>query len=152
PRVPGSEAPEITLPREMTPEQREREVARLYPELPSLPVEPTVQPGPGGRPYTLAELQRIAAANSPTLRQAAADVEAAKGNVIQAMTYPNPTTGYIQDTSAVNNTGGVQAGFVNQPIITGGKQKLGSAAAQKSLDNAILALKRARSDLATAVR
>ena len=33
-----------------------------------------------------------------------------------------------------------------------GKQKLGVAAAQKDLDNAVLALKRARSDLSTAVR
>ena len=43
-------------------------------------------------------------------------------------------------------------GFVNQSIIMGGKQKLGSAATQKDLDNALLALKRARSDLSTAVR
>ena len=50
-----------------------------------------MQPGPEGKPYTLADLQRLAAANSPTLRQAASDVEAAKGNLIQAKTYPNPT-------------------------------------------------------------
>jgi cobalt-zinc-cadmium efflux system outer membrane protein len=43
-------------------------------------------------------------------------------------------------------------GLISQPIITGGKQKLGSASSQKDLDNAVLALKRARSDLATAVR
>ena len=56
------------------------------------------------------------------------------------------------DPSNNNNTAGVQGGSIDQPIITGGKMKLGVAAAQKSLDNAILALKRARSDLATAVR
>ena len=68
-----------------------REIDRIFPELPPLPVEPKVQPGPEGKPYTLADLQRLAAANSPTLRQAASDVEAAKGNLIQAKTYPNPT-------------------------------------------------------------
>jgi cobalt-zinc-cadmium efflux system outer membrane protein len=150
PRLPGAEAPRIVLPRD--PAAREREIERLFPELPPLPVEPRPQPGPGGRPYTLADLQRLATANSPALRQAASDVKAAQGNLIQAKTYPNPITGYIQDTSATNNTGGIQAGFVDQPIITGGKMKLGVAAAQKALDNAVLALKRARMDLATSVR
>ena len=150
PRLPGSEAPEIHISKDRA--VADREIQRLHPELPPLPVEPKVQPGPGGKPYTLADFQRLAAANSPTLRQAASDVEAAKGNLIQAKTYPNPTIGYMQDSSATNNTGGIEAGFIDQPIITGGKQKLGSAAAQKDLDNAILALKRARSDLSTAVR
>jgi cobalt-zinc-cadmium efflux system outer membrane protein len=150
PRLPGSEAPEISISKDSA--VADQQIRRLYPELPPLPVEPKVQPGPGGKPYTLADFQRLAAANSPALRQAASDVEAAKGNLIQAKTYPNPTIGYMQDSSATNNTGGIQAGFIDQPIITGGKQKLSSAMAQKDLDNAILALKRARSDLSTAVR
>jgi cobalt-zinc-cadmium efflux system outer membrane protein len=150
PRLPGSEAPEIAISSDRT--VADRQIQRLYPDLPLLPDEPKVQPGPGGKPYTLADFQHLAAANSPALRQAASDVEAAKGNVIQAKTYPNPTIGYMQDSSATNNTGGIQAGFIDQPIITGGKQRLGSAAAQKDLDNALLALKRARSDLSTAVR
>jgi cobalt-zinc-cadmium efflux system outer membrane protein len=150
PRLPGSEAPRIVLPREAA--AVEREIELLFSELPPLPVEPKPLPGPGGKPYTLADFQRLAAANSPALRQAASDVQAAQGNLVQAKTYPNPITGYIQDTSATNNTGGIQAGFVDQPIITGGKMKLGVAAAQKNLDNAVLALKRARMDLATAVR
>jgi cobalt-zinc-cadmium efflux system outer membrane protein len=148
PQVPGSEAPLMTLERGAP----QREIDRIYPELPPLPVEPTPRKGPGGKPYTLSELQRLAAANSPTLRQAASDVEAAKGNLIQAATYPNPTLSYLVDPSNNNSTAGVQGGAIEQIIITGGKQKLGVAAAQKDLDNAILALKRARSDLATAVR
>jgi cobalt-zinc-cadmium efflux system outer membrane protein len=150
PRLPGSEAPRIVLPAD--PLAREREIESLFTELPLLPVEPKPLPGLGGKPYTLADLQRLAAANSPTLRQAASDVQAAQGLLVQAKTYPNPVTGYIQDTSATNNTGGIQAGFVDQPIITGGKMKLGVGAAQKNVDNSILALKRARMDLATAVR
>jgi len=150
PRVPGSEAPRIVLPTERA--AVEREIQRIYPELPPAPVEPQVQPGPQGKAYTLADLQRLAAANSPALRQAASDVEAAKGNLIQAKTYPNPVAGYLVDPSNNNSTAGVQGGFIDQPIITGGKQKLGVAAAQRDLDNAILALKRARSDLSTAVR
>jgi cobalt-zinc-cadmium efflux system outer membrane protein len=152
PRLPGSEAPRIALPRSMTPAQREREINRIYPELPPLPVEPKVQPGPGGKPYTLADLQHLAAANSPTLRQAASDVEAARGNLIQAKTYTNPTAAYMNISSNNTNTAMSTGGAVDQPISMGGKQKLGVAAAQKALDNANLALKRARSDLATAVR
>jgi cobalt-zinc-cadmium efflux system outer membrane protein len=117
-----------------------------------MPVEPKVSSGPGGKPYTLSDLQRLAAANSPTLRQAASDVEAAKGNLIQAQTYPNPVFSYLVDPANNNSTESVQGGAIDQMIITGGKMKLGAAAAQKSLDNAILALKRARSDLSTAVR
>jgi cobalt-zinc-cadmium efflux system outer membrane protein len=151
PRLPGAEAPRVELPPRGT-EAAAREIERLYPELPPLPVEPQVLPGPGGKPYTLADFQRIAAANSPTLRQAASDVEAARGALIQAKSYPNPVVQYLQDPSNNNSTAGVQGGAIDQPIITGGKLKLGVAAAQKNLDNAILALKRARSDLATSVR
>jgi outer membrane protein, heavy metal efflux system len=150
PRVPGAEAPRIVLPRDRV--AVEREIERIYPELPPVPVEPKVEPGPEGRPYTLADFQRMAAANSPALRQAASDVEAAKGLLIQAGTYPNPTFQYLVDPSNNNSTAGVQGGAIDQPIITGGKLKLGVAAAQKNLDNAILALKRARSDLSTSVR
>ncbi len=148
--LPGSEAPEIKISND--PAAAAAAVERIYPELPPLPVEPPVQPGPGGKPYTLSELQSLAAANSPTLRQAVSDVEAAKGNLIQARTYSNPTFSYLVDPSNNNSTAGVQGAAIEQVIRTGGKQRLGVAAAQKDLDNAILALKRARSDLSTAVR
>jgi cobalt-zinc-cadmium efflux system outer membrane protein len=150
PRLPGAEAPRMVLPTDR--DAFEREIERIYPDLPPLPVEPKVEPGPEGRPYTLADLQRMAAANSPVLRQAASDVEAAKGALIQAKTYPNPTFQYLVDPSNNNSTAGVQGGAIDQPIITGGKMKLGVAGAQIGLDNSILALKRARNDLATSVR
>jgi cobalt-zinc-cadmium efflux system outer membrane protein len=148
--MPGSEAPRIEIPEE--PAAAERELDRLYPDLPPLPAEPKVLPGPDGKPYTLADFQRLAAAHSPTLRQAASDVEAAKGNLIQARTYPNPIATYLVDPSNNNSTAGVQGGALEQIIITGGKMKLSVAGAQKQLDNAILALKRARNDLSTNVR
>jgi cobalt-zinc-cadmium efflux system outer membrane protein len=150
PQVPGSEAPLIVLPKDRA--EMDRAIHRVYPELPPLPDEPVAQPGPEGKPYTLADLQRLAAENSPTLRQAASDVEAAKGNLIQAMTYPNPTLAYLIDPTNNNATAGVQGAYLDQVIKTGGKMKLGVAAAQMSYLNAQLALKRARSDLSTAVR
>jgi cobalt-zinc-cadmium efflux system outer membrane protein len=100
----------------------------------------------------LADLQRIAAENSPALRQAAAAVEAAKGALIQARVYPNPTIALQQTPNNSNTAAAFDGVTFDQVIKTGGKLKLAAAAAQKDLDNAELALKRARSDLATAVR
>jgi cobalt-zinc-cadmium efflux system outer membrane protein len=146
PGVPGSEAPRI--PEKMTPEQKRQ----LYPELPPLPAEPTPLPGPDGRAYTLADLQKLAAENSPTLRQAASDVQAAEGALVQAKTWTNPTLAYSASPTNNNSNAGAQGFTLDQPIHTFGKQKLQVAAAQKALDNAVLALRRARSDLATNVR
>ena len=150
PQLPGSEAPRVVLSKDK--DALERDIERIYPELPPLPVEPHVQPGPEGRAYTLGDLQRLAAANSPTLRQAVSDVAAAEGNLVQAKTYANPTMSYLFDPANNNSTSNTQGMALDQVIRTAGKQKLGVAAAQKDLDNAELALRRARSDLATAVR
>jgi cobalt-zinc-cadmium efflux system outer membrane protein len=149
--IPGSETPPIDF-KNMTDEQRREAVKRLYPPLPELTQEPTPLPGPDGKPYALSDLQRLAAENSPTLHQAAADVQTAMGNVIQARTYPNPTAGYQADTVNDAATAGFQGFFWDQPIKTAGKLKLQTAAAEMDLRNAELALRRARSDLATSVR
>jgi cobalt-zinc-cadmium efflux system outer membrane protein len=149
--IPGSETPVIPKP-PADEAGRLRAIRELYPPLPELPAEPLPLPGPNGQPYTLATLQQLAAANSPTLRQAAADVETARGNYIQAITYPNPTVGLEVDPSNDGSTAGVWGLFIDQPIKTFGKLRLAGAAAQMDLENAELALKRARSDLSTQVR
>jgi cobalt-zinc-cadmium efflux system outer membrane protein len=156
--VPGSETPLIEWPitdpkgREALAKRQEAVAKQLYPPLPELPEDPKPQPGPNGRPYTLADLQQIAAANSPELRQAASDVEAARGAYKQARTYPNPTGGYEAEPSSNGSTPGLQGFFFDQVIRTGGKLKFSAAAAWIDLQNAELALRRARSDLATRVR
>ena len=149
--VPGSEAPLVRLPLPGDPALPEA-TSRLFPKLPPLSEEPVPLPGPNGRPYTLAELHRIAAANSPALRQAASDVEAAKGLLKQAVTYPNPTIGFESGPNNNNTATGTQGFFIDQVIKTGGKLTLAGAQAQMNVYNAELALKRARSDLTTAVR
>lgn len=148
--VPGAETPLVKLPRE--PLEREQAVARLFPQLPPLPEEPMPLPGPNGRPYALADLQRLAAANSPVLRQAAADVEAARGQLQQASLYPNPTIGYEAGPNANNTATGTQGFYIDQVVKTAGKLKLQSAAALMNYRNAELALRRARFDLATTIR
>lgn len=148
--IPGAETPAVILSGDRATQQAE--VKKLYPELPPLPIEPQALPGPDGHPYSLASFQQIAAQHSPNLKQAVSDVEAARGNLIQAKAYPNPTVGFEADPSNDGSTPGVQGFFVDQQIKTGGKLKLQAAAAQKDLENAELALRKARNDLATQVR
>jgi cobalt-zinc-cadmium efflux system outer membrane protein len=166
--LPGSEAPLVDFykrdkegrilrdkegrPVPMEAEERRQAIQKLYPPLAPLPVAPAPQPGPNGRPYTLTDLQQMAAVNSPTLRQAASDVDAARGALVQAKTWTNPTVTYSQSPTNNNSNAGAGGFGVDQIIHTGGKWKMGVATAQKALDNAELALRRARSDLATAVR
>ncbi|MGO8750808.1 MAG: TolC family protein [Thermoguttaceae bacterium] len=150
PEIPGSEARRLELPKD--PAAKQRAIERLFPELPPLPAEPIPVSGPNGKPYTLADLQQIAAANSPQLRQAASDVEAARGNMIQANAYPNPTVSYQFTPSNNGSTPGADGYGIDQVIKTGGKLRLQTAAAEMALHNAELALRRARSDLATQVR
>lgn len=149
--VPASETPLINL-KDLTDEEKRAYIKKLYPELPPLPEVPAAQPGPGGKPYTLAQLQELAATYSPTLKQAASDVEAARGNLIQARAYPNPTVGYEADPTSLGLSTNFQGFFIDQPIKMGGKLKLQESAARMDLFNAELALRRARSDLSTQVR
>jgi cobalt-zinc-cadmium efflux system outer membrane protein len=150
PEIPGSEARPLQLPKDT--EARQRTIQQLYPELPPLVVEPQPLPGPDGRPYTLADLQQVAATHSPELRQAASDVQAARGNTIQAAAYPNPTVGWNVQPSNDGSTAGLQGPFFDQTIKFAGKVKLAASAAEIDLRNAEQALRRARSDLATRVR
>jgi cobalt-zinc-cadmium efflux system outer membrane protein len=150
PEIPGSETRRIELP--VDEDAKKRTIRRIYPKLPPLPEEPKPLPGPNGMPYTLADLQQLAAAHSPQLRQAASDVEAARGALIQARAYPNPTVSYLSQPSSDGSTSGVQGVSVDQVVVINGKLKLAASAAEMDLRNAELALRRARSDLATAVR
>lgn len=148
-RLPGSETPPVTLPNDVSTEQF---IAGVYPPLPPLPVEPHMVPGPDGKALTLTDLQRIAAANSPALRQAVADVQQAIGLWQQARTYVNPTGSYFVDPTNNNATAGVQGLGIEQTIVTGGKIKLSAAVAYKNVENAQLELRRVRNEVATQVR
>jgi cobalt-zinc-cadmium efflux system outer membrane protein len=77
---------------------------------------------------TLAELEQIALANNPTLRQAQAEIRIAAGRKQQAGLYPNPMIGYTGEEIRGGAFGGGQHGFfVEQEIVLGGK--LGAARA-----------------------
>src|SRR5262249_53613912 len=63
--------------------------------------------------------------NNPTLKQADAEIRAAKGRQQQSGLYPNPTVGYTGDEIRGGSVGGGKQGFfVQQTIVTGGKLSL----------------------------
>ena len=80
------------------------------------------QENPQSPLLTLDQAQSLAAVSNPTLRQAEAEIRAAKARRQQAGLYPNPTVGYSGDEirgGSIN--GGKQGFFVEQTIVTGGK-------------------------------
>jgi outer membrane protein, heavy metal efflux system len=71
---------------------------------------------------TLEKVQNIARQMNPTLRQADAEIRAAKARQQQAGLYPNPTVGYTGDEIRGGSVGGGKEGFfVQQSIVTAGK-------------------------------
>jgi outer membrane protein, heavy metal efflux system len=77
-------------------------------------------------PLTLAELERMAIERHPTLAQAAADIDTARGRARQAGTLPNPVVGYTAEEVSGGPIirGGEHGFFVEQTIPLGGKLKL----------------------------
>jgi cobalt-zinc-cadmium efflux system outer membrane protein len=159
--LPGGKIPDIVLPRlprsddpkrKEKEEERRKALERLFPPLPPVGEEPPECPGPEGLPLTLSDLQRLALANSPLIRQAAARVKEMEGAAIQAGLPPNPILAYEGDTMGTTGGPGYQGGFLEQKIIVANKLQLQRAAATMDLKNAELALVRAQTDLATRVR
>jgi outer membrane protein, heavy metal efflux system len=71
---------------------------------------------------TLEQFENIARQMNPTLRQAEAEIRAAKARQQQAGLYPNPTIGYTGDEIRGGSVGGGKEGFfVQQTIVTAGK-------------------------------
>jgi outer membrane protein, heavy metal efflux system len=117
--------------------------------------EPIPQPpGEPGQPLgmTLAELEKMAVQCNPTLIQAAARVQSARGQAIQAGLYPNPVVGY--QGSEIGNEGraGQQGGFVGQEIVTAGKLHLNQAVAGQAIRQAECAWATQRFRVLTDVR
>lgn len=123
---------------------------------------PTAATPPASSPaLSLAEFLAMATANSPVLKQAAAEAEVAHGRVIQAGLHPNPTVGYQADQVQPGLRGapgelvsgaGQQGAFVSQLIKTAGKLTLAQQVAGYDFINALVAVRRAQTDVTAAVR
>jgi cobalt-zinc-cadmium efflux system outer membrane protein len=93
--------------------------------LPACPTSMTAPPPPA---LSLADLEQMALQGNPTLAQAAAAIDAARGKALQAGLCPNPTIGYRGDNIGIAGSAGeFQGGFVEQTIVTAGKLRLSRA-------------------------
>ena len=79
-------------------------------------------------------LEQLAENYNPTLRQAAAAIQAARGRWLQAGLYPNPTLGYLASEIGNEGQAGQQGGYVGQTIVTGHKLAVDRAVAAQVVD------------------
>ncbi len=150
--VPGATVPPIRLPPLDEKTQLDAAVKKYFPPLAEAGKEFQPPPGPDGRPLTLADLQKMAVANSPQLRQAAAAIERDKGAVVLAGQYPNPSIGPGASSSPGPSGGPLYGVILGQTIMGFGKLKAAEAAAVANLEQTKLAYRRAETDLMAAVR
>lgn len=151
--LPGSEVPPLDVP-EYDPNQpldeRKTSIEKLYAPIPALPVAD--EDAGDHAAWALTDLEHVAWENHPALAQAEAQVEVARGGMIQAGLHPNPTIGYEADTVNTLGTAGYHGPYVEQQIVTGGKLKLAQCAAAMEFENAQIAYQRTKIDIATRVR
>jgi outer membrane protein, heavy metal efflux system len=94
---------------------------------------PLATPTPQTQGIGLAQWEAMAERCNPTLAQAAARVEAARGEAVQAGLYPNPRAGYLASEIGDEGQAGQQGAFVGQEFVTNGKLKLSRHAAQQAV-------------------
>ena len=73
----------------------------------------------------LSDFERMATANNPTLREAAAMAQRSAGQARQAGLLPNPSIGYQgEQIRGGSHRGGEQGAFIQQTFVLGGKLEL----------------------------
>jgi len=101
----------------------------------------------------LPSLWQLALANNPSLREAEAEIEVARGELIQAKKYPNPRFAYSEENiGTVDGPAGFLKLELNQEILTAGKRRLEIAIAQRGMDEATLGLVSRRFEVLTRIR
>ena len=151
PELEGAKVAPIAMPDAKNKLEYDAAVKKYFPAMPDIGPDPEPVLALGGKALTLSDLQQLAHANSPLLRQAASDVAAARGAMIQAGLYSNPTFG-LQGQTGGPSGGPTFGPLLSQNISTMGKLRLAQCAAEKDLENAQLAYRRAETDLEANVR
>jgi cobalt-zinc-cadmium efflux system outer membrane protein len=104
-------------------------------------------------PLGLQALWRLAVAHSPSLREAEADVEAARGQQVQASKYPNPRFVFAEDLIGAREApSGNLSMQITQEIVTGGKRRLDIAIAGRDTAAASLGLMSRKFEVMTRLR
>jgi len=125
--------------------------------LPTLAVLSWAQPqqAPQAQPaLRLEDLERMALAGNPTLKQANAAIRGAEGRQRQAGLYPNPIVGYTADEVSRGPiiAGGEHGAFVEQRFVTGGKLGLARKIAEQDATQARTSAEAQRYRVLNAVR
>ncbi len=111
--------PPMPMPMNQQMPHHHGDVPLVAPQYPRMGRE---QENAAGPLITLEQAEKMATETNPTLRQAEAEIRAAKSRQQQAGLYPNPTVGYTGDEIRGGSVGGGKQGFfVQQTIITAGK-------------------------------
>ena len=82
---------------------------------------------------SLDAMLQIALSNNPTLVQAAAALEAARGNWVQVGLYPNPGIAYLGNQIGDQGRSGQQGGYFEQEFVRGGKLALNREVAEREI-------------------
>lgn len=101
---------------------------------------------------SLGALEELALQNNPTLRQANAQIQRARGTHLQVGLYPNPVAGYVGSEIGNEGKGGQQGGFVSQNVVTGRKLEINRSVASWDVERARLHAEAQRLRVLNAVR
>src|SRR5262245_43734611 len=147
----GCQGPGVRVPRGV-----ERPPAAVATSRPTPSVVPASAAVPAQNPVECLDLPvlwDLTLVNNPALLEAAADVEAARGRLIQAGLYPNPRFLFANDTigSEIARPGNAAFEF-NQEIVTGGKRRLDLAVARRETDAATVGMTGRKFEALTRVR
>ena len=113
----GVRAQEMKMPAEE--QHHQMNIPVVKPEYPRMG---RAQEDATGALVALEQVEKIAGESNPTLRQAEAEIRAAKARQRQSGLYPNPTVAYTGDEIRGGSVGGGKQGFfVQQTVVTGGK-------------------------------
>lgn len=119
------------------------------------PLPPSVgQAAPAGEAagLGLGDLERMALEHNPTLAQAIERFEQNRGRAIQAGAYPNPLLVWTGSSWGNQSTAGTQEGFIQQPIVTGGKIRANRSRYEMDVEIARLAVQEQRMQVQNGVR
>ncbi|MGC1414358.1 MAG: TolC family protein, partial [Candidatus Acidiferrum sp.] len=126
------------------------EVPLVKPEYPEMG---RAQERAGAQAVTLEQVQKMASETNPTLRQAEAEIRAAKARQQQAGLFPNPSLGYTGDEIRGGSIGGGKQGFfVQQTIVTAGKLGKNRAVYESEAKLAEIEAQEQRTRVETAVK
>ena len=99
------------------PKQEQHHPMEVAPVKAKYPRMGRVQENAKGPLVTLEQVQKIASESNPTVRQAEAEIRAAKARQQQSGLYPNPTVAYTGDEIRGGSVGGGKQGFFAQQTL-----------------------------------